>query len=108
MHALLVNFKLITNVPCTLSESDNNCENNLTTSASEMPVHVSVRSYRQLFPSDIDHVNNSQRVQLRLVQSDHRGGFCDCWAVSDLSVSFGHSSSLDIPVKYVLQISVLH
>ena len=64
------------------------CEANLTTSAADMPVHVTVRSYSLLFPSDVDHINSSQRVQLRLVQSDHRGGFCDCWAVSNLSISF--------------------
>ena len=64
------------------------CEANLTTSAADMPVHVTVRSYSLLFPSDIDHINSSQRVQLRLVQSDHRGGFCDCWAVSNLNISF--------------------
>ena len=70
---------------------DNNtdCETNLTTSAADMPVYVTVRSYSLLFPSDIsDHINSSQRVQLRLVQSDHRGGFCDCWAVSNLNISF--------------------
>ena len=64
------------------------CETNLTTSAADMPVHVTVRSYSLLFPSDIDHINSSQRVQLRLVQSDHRGGFCDCWTVSNLNISF--------------------
>ena len=81
------------------TETANNltdCEVNLTTSAANTAVHVSVRSYSQLFPSDIDHVNDSQRVQLRLVQSDHRGGFCDCWAVSDLNISF--ESDIDITV----------
>ena len=73
------------------------CGANLTTSAANMPVHISVRSYSQLFPSDIDHVNDSQRVQLRLVQSDHRGGFCDCWAVSNLSIRF-EVSDVDVPV----------
>ena len=63
------------------------CKTNLTTSAAVMPVHITVRSYSLLFPNDIDHVNCSQRVQLRLVQSDHRGGFCDCWAVSNLNIS---------------------
>ena len=76
------------------------CEENLTTSAADMPVHVTVRSYSLLFPSDIDHINSSQRVQLRLVQSDHRGGFCDCWAVSDLKLKFMESNlSIDIPLK---------
>ena len=64
------------------------CEANLTTSAADMPVIVTVRSYSLIFPSDIDHINSSQRVQLRLVQLDHRGGFCDCWGVSNLSISF--------------------
>ena len=73
------------------------CEANLTTSAADMPVIVTVRSYSLMFPSDIDHVNSSQRVQLRLVQSDHRGGFCDCWAVSNLSISF-ISSDVEVTV----------
>ena len=76
------------------------CEANLTTSAANMPVHVTVRSYSLLFPSDIDYVNSSQRVQLRLAQSDHRGGFCDCWVVSDLKLKFVESNfSSDIPLK---------
>ena len=74
------------------------CEVNLTTSAANMPVHISVRSYNQMFPSDIDHINNGQIIQLRLVQSDHRGGFCDCWAVSNLSISF-ESFDVDVTVK---------
>ena len=76
----------------------NDCEANLPTSVADMPVHVTVRSYSLLFPSDIDYINSSQRVQLRLVQSDHRGGFCDCWAVSSLNISFATSSYLDVTV----------
>ena len=26
-------------------------------------------------------------VQFRFVQLDHRGGFCDCWAVANLTVT---------------------
>ena len=68
----------------------NQCEANLTTSAADMPVIATVRSYNVMFPVDIDHINSSlrSRVQVRLVQSDHRGGFCDCWAVSNLNISY--------------------
>ena len=69
------------------------CEANLTSSAGNLPVHVSVRSYSLQLPSDVDHINASQRVQLRLVQSDHRGGFCDCWAVSNLTAQ---ASNLEV------------
>ena len=75
------------------------CETNLTTSAAAMPVHVRVRSYSLQFPSDIGGINSSQRVQLRLVQSDHRGGFCDCWTVSRIRISSAASDlgvSLDL------------
>ena len=85
------------NIIITETTSLTNCEANLTTSAANMPVHTSVRSHSQLFPSDIDQVNDSQQLQLRLVQSDHRGGFCDCWTVSNLSISF-EASDIDIPV----------
>jgi hypothetical protein len=64
------------------------CESSLTSSAGDAQIHVTVRSYSLLFPSDVDHINGSQRIQLRLVQSDHRGGFCDCWAVSNLTIRF--------------------
>lgn len=78
----------------------NQCEANLTTSAADMPVVATVRSYSVMFPSDIDHVNSSQRVQVRLVQSDHRGGFCDCWAVSNLNISY-IASNLEVNVMYM-------
>ena len=78
---------------------DSGCENNLTSSAGNLPVHVAVRSYSLQLPSDIDHINASQRVQLRLVQSDHRGGFCDCWAVSNLRLTLVESSSTNISLK---------
>ena len=68
------------------------CEANLNSSASNLPVHVAVRSYSLLLPSDVDHINASQRVQLRLIQSDHRGGFCDCWAVTNLTIRFTASN----------------
>ncbi len=70
----------------------NQCEANLTTSAADMPVITTLRSYSIMFPSDVDNVNSSQRVQVRVVQSDHRGGFCDCWAVSNLNISFTESN----------------
>ena len=74
------------------------CETNLITSAAAMPVLVRVRSYSLQFPSDIGGINSSQRVQLRLVQSDHRGGFCDCWAVSRIRISFA-ASDLGVTLK---------
>ena len=27
-------------------------------------------------------------VQFRFVQLDHRGGFCDCWAVANLTITY--------------------
>ena len=75
------------------------CENDLTSSAGDLPVHVTVRSYSLQLPRDIDHINASQRVQLRLVQSDHRGGLCDCWAVSNLRLTLVESSTKLIPLK---------
>lgn len=66
-----------------------------------MPVNLKVRSYRLHFPTvdnNIVEVNNSQRFQLRLVQSDNRGGFCDCWAVGDLKLTVGNSSELEVPL----------
>ena len=73
-------------------------EANLSSQAGNAPVHVTVRSYSLLIPSDIDHINSSQRVQLRFVQSDHRGGFCDCWAVYNLSLTFVESSTVTVSV----------
>jgi hypothetical protein len=75
-----------------INYTSNQCEANLTTSAADIPVIATFRSYNAMFPSDIDYVNSSQRVQVRLVQSDHRGGFCDCWAVSNLNISFTESN----------------
>ena len=70
------------------------CDAILTSSAGNLPVHVTVRSYSLQLPNDVNHINASQRVQLRLVQSDHRGGFCDCWAVSNLTVSNLEATSM--------------
>ena len=33
------------------------CEAMLTSSVGDLPVHVTVRSYSLLFPSDVDHIN---------------------------------------------------
>ena len=37
----------------------------------------------------------SDFFQFRFVQLDHRGGFCDCWAVADLIITYqGYKSTL--------------
>ena len=30
----------------------------------------------------------SDFFQFRFVQLDHRGGFCECWAVADLTITY--------------------
>ena len=39
-------------------------------------------------------LNESQELaensQFRFVQMEHRGGFCDCWAVANLTLSEGN------------------
>ena len=30
----------------------------------------------------------SDYFQFRFVQLEHRGGFCDCWAVADLAITY--------------------
>ena len=77
------------------------CENfplNLDPSAGNMALGANVRSYSAVHPN-ISSISNSQRVQLRLVQSDHRGGFCDCWAVSDLTLRHEDSTVRKIPLN---------
>ena len=60
---------------------------NLTSVFRGLPVKITVRSFSLLFPTDISQVNDSQfGVELRFVQSDHRGGFCDCWALTQLYI----------------------
>ena len=36
---------------------------------------------------EVDLDSCSDFVQLRFVQLEHRGGFCDCWAVYNISVN---------------------
>ena len=46
--------------------------------------HVSVTTYS----ARIDRIIASALpVQFRFVQSEHRGGFCDCWALANLTVT---------------------
>ena len=52
-------------------------------SVTEEP-YMSVRSYS----TSIDDIALSALpVQFRFFQLDHRGGFCDCWAVANLTVT---------------------
>ena len=92
MHLHIINKSLSINRVQTGVANSIDCEANLTSSAGDLPVHVAVRSYSLQLLSDVDHINASQRVQLRLVQSDHRGGFCDCWAISNLTIRFTASN----------------
>ena len=92
--------KLRLGVPCIYcTYVDAECaESNLTSSAGST-IQVTIRSYSLLFPNDNGKINNNQRIQLRLVQSDHRGGFCDCWGVSSLKLSLAESITIGIPLK---------
>jgi hypothetical protein len=76
----------------------NGCESfPLTPSVGNYAIGANVRSYSAVIPNIIS-ISDDQRVQLRLVQSDHRGGFCDCWAVSDLTLT--HEDIVhNIPLK---------
>ena len=56
------------------------CEGHTAATAS---VYYSARSYTLQFPAGD---GDGWKSQLRFVQSDHRGGYCDCWAVTNLSV----------------------
>ena len=38
------------------------------------------------FTTDLDYY--SEYFQFRFVQLDHRGGFCDCWAVANLTITY--------------------
>ena len=54
--------------------------------------YMVVRSYS----TSIDGITLSALpVQFRFVQLDHRGGFCDCWAVANLTVTYqGYTNML--------------
>ena len=84
------------------AHADHTCEENLTSTVSTLPVHIRVRPYKLQFPSANNSgnvkFNNFQRFQLRLVQPDNRGGFCDCWGVTNLTLSFRNSSQVDVPL----------
>ena len=82
-----------------LNTGSNGCESfPLTPSVGNNNITANVRSYSAVIPN-INPINDDQRVQLRLVQSDHRGGFCDCWAVSDLTLRHEDSTVHEIPLK---------
>ena len=90
------------------TDSDSECRKNFTSTADGVSViQVTFRSYTLLFPANniIDHVNSSQRVQFRFVQSDHRGGFCDCWAVVHLNISFKDLSKHEVSLRYAKQLA---
>ena len=84
------------------TDSDSECRKNFTSTADGVSViQTTLRSYTLYFPTNIDRVNSSQRVQFRFVQADHRGGFCDCWAVGYLNISFKDSSEHEVSLRYV-------
>ena len=72
----------------------------LTSSVGNNDIRANVRSYSTVI-HNINSISDDQRVQLRLVQSDHRGGFCDCWAVSDLTLRHEDSTVHETPLKYI-------
>ena len=45
--------------------------------------YMAVRSYS----TSIGIALSALPVQFRFVQLDHRGGFCNCWAVANLTVT---------------------
>ena len=60
-----------------LINADGDCETeNLTSRIKNASITVSVCNYTLLVRP------NKQCGQLRIVQLDHRGGYCDCWAVA--------------------------
>ena len=61
-------------------------------------VYLTVRSYRLQFPTSDNDNHGQQTSQLRFIQSDHRGGYCDCWAVTNLSIS---NDTVDSPNQQV-------
>ena len=89
------------------TDSGSECRKNFTSTADGVSViQVTFRHYTLLFPtSNIDHVNSSQRVQFRFVQPDHRGGFCDCWAMVHVNISFKDLSEHQLPLRYVKQLA---
>ena len=72
---------------------------NLTSTFNDLPVLIRVQTYSTSVPfpgsNTSDEIDSNQRIQLRLVQSDHRGGFCDCWAVTHLNVTNITTSEVD-------------
>ena len=66
--------------------------------------HVSMTNYL----ASIDRIIASELpVQFRFVQLEHRGGFCDCWAVANLTVTppSGQTTELSY-VSYFSEITV--
>ena len=60
------------------------------------------RSLSELSDSDELLQNGSQ---LKFVQREHRGGFCDCWAIANLTVN--HMKYVMYDVSYNIESSVL-
>ena len=82
-----------------MNAGSNDCESfALVPSVGNNAIAANVRSYSVVLPN-VSSISNDQRIQLRLVQSDHRGGFCDCWAVSNLTLRLEDSTVHTIPLK---------
>ena len=43
---------------------------------------ATTRTVRGFFPTDFDLQWDGEGIQLRFIQLDHRGGYCDCWSVA--------------------------
>ena len=43
-----------------------------------------------------DLVLSALPVQFRFVQLEHRGGFCDCWAVANLTVTLPNGQATEL------------
>ena len=48
-----------------------------------------------------DLVLSALPIQFRFVQLEHRGGFCDCWAVANLTVTPPNGQATDSELVYV-------
>ena len=59
---------------------------------------VEVRSYSARIE---DIALSALPVQFRFVQLEHRGGFCDCWAVANLTVTLPSGQATDSELVYV-------
>ena len=92
-------FRAIQLLLSSIVPGPNDCESfTLTPSDGNEGIGANVRSYSAVLPN-VTMIDGGHRIQLRLVQSDHRGGFCDCWAVSNLALKLESSKFHKVLLK---------